>query len=60
MGRPAMTQDEFIKRARIIHGDKYDYSGTVYTNMHGIRLIRIPYTEKDNIDSILNTILFTA
>ena len=27
-----ITTDEFIKRAKIIHGDKYDYSKTEYTS----------------------------
>ena len=25
-----LTTEEFIKRARKVHGDKYDYSQTVY------------------------------
>lgn len=29
--RYKMTQDEFIKRAKNVHGDKYDYSKTKYT-----------------------------
>lgn len=29
-----MTTEEFIARAKIIHGDKYTYVGVVYTNMH--------------------------
>lgn len=28
-----LTTEEFIKRARKVHGDKYDYSGTVYVTM---------------------------
>ena len=28
-----MTTEEFIKRAREIHGDKYDYSKTIYKNI---------------------------
>lgn len=31
MGRKRLTTEEFIKRARAVHGDKYDYSRTVYT-----------------------------
>lgn len=27
-----LTQEEFIARAKEIHGDKYDYSKTIYTN----------------------------
>lgn len=26
-----LTTDEFVKRAKLIHGDKYDYKDTVYT-----------------------------
>lgn len=29
--RYKMTQDEFIKRAKLVHGEKYDYSKTKYT-----------------------------
>lgn len=29
-----VTTEEFIKRARAIHGDKYDYSKVVYVNTH--------------------------
>lgn len=29
----AMTVSEFIRRAKEVHGDAYDYSRTVYTNM---------------------------
>ncbi len=28
------TQEEFIERAKAIHGDKYDYSQSVYVKMH--------------------------
>ena len=31
MGRVGLTKDEFIKKARLIHGDKYDYSKVEYT-----------------------------
>lgn len=27
-----LTQEEFIEKAKRIHGDKYDYSKTVYVN----------------------------
>ena len=27
-----LTQEEFIKRAREVHGDKYDYSKVEYIN----------------------------
>ena len=29
-----LTTEQFIARARIIHGDKYDYSETIYTSLH--------------------------
>lgn len=29
-----LTTEEFIKRARAVHGDKYDYSETKYVNMN--------------------------
>jgi len=29
-----MTTEEFIKRAKLIHGDKYDYSKVEYVNAH--------------------------
>lgn len=29
-----LTQEEFIKRAKEIHGDKYDYSKSIYTGRH--------------------------
>lgn len=32
MARKKLTQEEFIRRARLVHGDKYDYSKTVYEN----------------------------
>jgi len=35
-----MTTEEFVKRAREIHGDKYDYSKTIYKNiMTKVRII---------------------
>lgn len=33
-GSERLTTDEFIKRARIIHGDKYDYSKVNYVSSH--------------------------
>ena len=65
-----LTQEEFILRAREIHGDKYEYDKAEYKNMktkvliyckacqkycedHNITLIEIPYTEINNIESIL-------
>jgi hypothetical protein len=32
--RRKYTQEEFIKKAKTIHGDKYDYSMVEYTGMH--------------------------
>ncbi len=34
------TQEEFIERARAIHGDKYDYSDVVYKNINTKVLIK--------------------
>jgi len=31
MSKP-LTTSEFIERAKIVHGDKYDYSKTEYIN----------------------------
>ena len=30
MGKEKLTTEEFVRRARLVHGDKYDYSPTVY------------------------------
>ena len=37
-----VNQDMFIARAREVHGDKYDYSKTVYQDMHTKVLIICP------------------
>lgn len=37
-----VNQELFIARAREVHGDKYDYSKTVYENMHSKVLIICP------------------
>lgn len=29
---PRMTKDEFVMRAKAVHGDKYDYTKTIYKN----------------------------
>ena len=42
MANKSMTQDEFIRRAKAIHGDKYDYSCTKYVNMRTKILVRCP------------------
>ena len=31
---PRLTTEEYVQRAREVHGDKYDYSKTVYRNSH--------------------------
>ena len=33
-GNEALTQEEFISRAKRAHGDLYDYSGAIYSNDH--------------------------
>lgn len=39
MAKP-ISKEEFIKRAKAVHGDKYDYSVTVYVNMqHKVDII---------------------
>ena len=37
-----LTNEEFIRRAREIHGDKYDYSKSVYKGYHNKVLITCP------------------
>ena len=32
--KETMTQEEFIRRARLVHGNKYDYSKVVYINSY--------------------------
>ena len=32
--RPTLTQDQFIEKAKIIHGDKYSYDNTSYKNCY--------------------------
>ena len=32
MPRPTRTLDQFVAESRAIHGDRYDYTGTTYTN----------------------------
>ena len=31
MPRPALTQEQFLQKAKALHGDKYDFSKAVYT-----------------------------
>ena len=38
----AMTQDEFIKKAKLIHNNKYDYSKVSYVNMRTKVIIKCP------------------
>lgn len=40
-GKIQSTED-FIKEARKVHGDKYDYSKTVYTGSHNKLIIICP------------------
>ena len=42
MGRKRTTTEQFIKRAKERHGDKYDYSETVYVDMHTKVRIKCP------------------
>ena len=37
-----MSQEAFIARARAVHGDKYDYSKTVYQDMRSKILVVCP------------------
>ena len=37
-----ITTEEFIKRAKEIHGDKYDYSKTIYKNRRTKLIITCP------------------
>ena len=41
-GKPKSNTEDFIKRARLVHGDKYDYSCTMYTNTRTKVLIKCP------------------
>ena len=34
MGRRALTQQQFIAKARAVHGDRYDYSRAIYSGGH--------------------------
>lgn len=40
--RPKLTTEEFIKRAKSIHGKRYDYGETVYDGLHRKVNIRCP------------------
>ena len=33
MGKKKLTLEEFIERAKKIHGDKFDYSESIYVNL---------------------------
>lgn len=37
-----INQEQFIEKAKSVHGDKYDYSKTVYVNMHTKIIITCP------------------
>lgn len=41
-GRHVPSTEEFVAKARIIHGDKYDYSFTQYKSMHDMLAIVCP------------------
>ena len=41
-GNRKLTQEEFIKNARAVHGDKYDYSESVYINSYTKLKIKCP------------------
>lgn len=32
MARRALSTEEFVSNARAVHGDRYDYSGVIYTS----------------------------
>lgn len=63
-------QEAFIVEATRVHGKRYDYSDVEYVNMkhkvsikcqqHNIKLIRIPYTEIDNINTLLEEIIHVS
>lgn len=38
-GSSKITTDEFVRRAKLVHGDAYSYTNTVYTNMDSKVLI---------------------
>jgi very-short-patch-repair endonuclease/Zn ribbon nucleic-acid-binding protein len=42
MGKTKLTTEEFIKRAKTVHGDKYDYSQTIYVNSRSKVKINCP------------------
>ena len=37
-----LTTEDFIKKAKEVHGDKYDYSKVEYTNIFGKLCIKCP------------------
>ena len=50
MGRK-ISQEEALRIAKKIHGDKYDYSK--YARENGYNLLRIPYWKVDEIEGLL-------
>lgn len=42
MGRPRITQEDFISRAAKLHNNKYDYSKTTYKTMHDNIVVSCP------------------
>lgn len=43
MANKKLTTDEFIEKSRETHGDKYDYSKTIYNGAHNIVTITCPH-----------------
>lgn len=47
-----ITIEEFIKRARKVHNDKYEYPNVVYKGMHeGVKIIY--YSDRKNENNII-------
>ena len=41
----SLSQEEFIRKAREVHGDKYDYSKVIYNGNKRKYVLFAPYTE---------------
>lgn len=41
-GTALMSKDEFVAKARVVHGDKYDYTNSVYDRSHSYIVIECP------------------
>ena len=48
----ALTTEEFIKKAKEIHHDKYDYSKTIYKNAHTKEIARNTGCLKHTVQAI--------